>query len=133
MTAIERVETATGSHIVPPLDSAWSDLERLRWKAEVVALDSGLTIAVVLQADAVGEYMIVVGRGSATPFGFSDAAWSLFFEGLPWKFIKPLTQITVAAHHPHPKPVMETAAKRSTDRSFVATSRRHLKAWAQQP
>lgn len=60
-------------------------------------------------------------------------AWSLFFHGLPWKFIKPLTQITVNAHHPHPKQVMVEAAKRSTDRSFVATSCRHLKAWAQQP
>ena len=59
-------------------------------------------------------------------------AWSLFFHGLPWKFIKPLTQITVNAHHPHPKQVMVEAAKASTDRSFVATSRRHLKTWAQQ-
>lgn len=59
-------------------------------------------------------------------------AWSLFFHGLPWKFIRPLTQITVNAHHPHPKPVMEEAAKKSSDRSFIATSRRHLKTWAQQ-
>lgn len=59
-------------------------------------------------------------------------AWSLFFEGLPWKFIKPLTQITVNACHPHPKQVMELAAKKSTDRSFKATTRRHLNAWAQQ-
>lgn len=58
-------------------------------------------------------------------------AWSLFFLGLPWKVIKPLTQITVNAHHPHPKQVMVEAAKASTDRSFVATSRRHLKAWTQ--
>jgi hypothetical protein len=59
------------------------------------------------------------------------AAWSLFFHGLPWKFIRPLTQITVNAHRSHPQQVMVEAAKRSTDRSFVATTRRHLKAWNQ--
>lgn len=58
--------------------------------------------------------------------------WSPFFLGLPWKFIRPLTQITINARQPHPQPVMVEAAKASSDRSFVATTRRHLKTWAQQ-
>lgn len=76
--------------------------------------------------DTITAWLLEQGVGEA-----KAAAWSLFFHGLPWKFIRPLTRITVNAHHPHPKQVMVEAAKRSTDRSFVATSRRHLKAWNQ--
>lgn len=41
------------SHIEPPLDQEWSELEKLKWKAEVASDDSGLEIGV-----APGEYHI---------------------------------------------------------------------------
>lgn len=41
------------SHIEPPLDQEWSDLEKLKWKAEVSSDDSGLEIHV-----APGQYYI---------------------------------------------------------------------------
>lgn len=42
MTEVRRVVTGTGSHIEPPLDPAWPDLDKLRWKAAVVLVNTGV-------------------------------------------------------------------------------------------
>ncbi len=57
-------------------------------------------------------------------------AWALFLVGLPWKYIRPLVQIAVDSHQPHPKAVLEQAKRASSDRAFKAAATRHLKKWA---
>ncbi|MFE8961727.1 hypothetical protein [Streptomyces iakyrus] len=39
-----RVEDAIGRHIEPAFDSSWDEQTKLRWKAALVAHDTGLTI-----------------------------------------------------------------------------------------
>lgn len=41
---VTRVTDATGSHIEPVLDQAWSEETKLEWHASVVAHDTGLHI-----------------------------------------------------------------------------------------
>lgn len=36
----------TGSHIEPPFEESWSELEKLQWKAGVVKADTGLHVQV---------------------------------------------------------------------------------------
>lgn len=43
---VTRVHTESGSHIEPPLNSEWSLLCKLKWKAAVGTADSGIEIAV---------------------------------------------------------------------------------------
>lgn len=45
-SAVQRVDDATGSHIEPPLDENWSDLQKLQWHAAVTALDTGCEVTV---------------------------------------------------------------------------------------
>lgn len=44
LTDVRRVENPRGSHIEPPLDQSWSPLDKLRWNARVVEIDSDLPI-----------------------------------------------------------------------------------------
>lgn len=46
---VERVQTATGSRIEPPLNDRWSEEDQLRWKAAVVSADTGLRIELNVQ------------------------------------------------------------------------------------
>lgn len=42
MNAVTRIaHEGGGSHVEPPLDQAWDELTKLRWHAEVVAVDTG--------------------------------------------------------------------------------------------
>lgn len=43
---VERVHEDHGSRIEPPLDHDWHPIDRVRWKAAVVMMDSGLDIRV---------------------------------------------------------------------------------------
>lgn len=43
---IRRIVTARGSHIEPPLDDAWTDLQKLQWHAAVILVDTGLEIGI---------------------------------------------------------------------------------------
>lgn len=43
---VERIHADRGSHIEPPLDQRWSDLDKLRWHAAVAEADAGITIEV---------------------------------------------------------------------------------------
>lgn len=53
-------------------------------------------------------------------------AWALFLQGLSWRWIRPVVQITINSQQAHPKPVLEEAARASTSRAFVAAANRHL-------
>jgi len=53
-------------------------------------------------------------------------AWAKFLQGLTWRWIRPVVQITVNSRQAHPKPVLEEAARASTSRSFKAAAKRHL-------
>ena len=41
---VRRSDFGTGSHIEPPLDSRWSDLDQLAWQAGVVRADTGIVV-----------------------------------------------------------------------------------------
>ena len=42
---VKRVQTTSGgSHIEPPLQDTWSEIEKLRWHAGVVLVDSGVRV-----------------------------------------------------------------------------------------
>ena len=43
---VERVHTDTGSYIEPPIDPHWSEEDKLRWKAAVASVDSGIRVEV---------------------------------------------------------------------------------------
>lgn len=68
---VTRIETERGSHIEPPLDPKWSDLEKLRWHASVSALDGGIDVKVHVTSS--GSYSVQVGMSSAQGCGFYDA------------------------------------------------------------
>lgn len=77
---VTRVQDATGDHIEPPLDEAWDDFTKLRWHAEVTALDSGLKVHVedgALRDDndnlVPGWYGVTVGRTGSAAFDFRSA------------------------------------------------------------
>lgn len=53
-------------------------------------------------------------------------AWALYLQGLTWRWIRPVVQITVNSRQAHPKAVLEEAARVSTSRSFKAAAKRHL-------
>lgn len=44
---VKRVQTTSGgSHIEPPLQDTWSEIEKLRWHAGVVLVDSGVRVTI---------------------------------------------------------------------------------------
>lgn len=38
---VRRIEDGHGSHIEPPFQADWPEKTKLRWRAEVAALDTG--------------------------------------------------------------------------------------------
>ena len=56
-------------------------------------------------------------------------AWALFFEGLAWKHLRPLTQIAVNSHIESVDKlaaIVSTAADLSGNRSFRMAAKKHL-------
>lgn len=56
-------------------------------------------------------------------------AWAVFFEGMAWKHLRPLTQIAVNSHIDTVDKlaaVVSTAADLSGSRSFKMAAKRHL-------
>ncbi|MDJ0010116.1 hypothetical protein [Gordonia alkanivorans] len=49
---VTRVHTENGSHIEPPLDQKWSELDKLRWNAGVVIADTGVPLRIKLNDNA---------------------------------------------------------------------------------
>jgi hypothetical protein len=90
-----------GSHIEPPLDPAWSDLDKLRWHAGVLKADTGVEVSIVTGstkrlvgghwAAIHGLYGYNVGGSSGGTMTF-DVMWS-WINGLErgWK-LAPLAQ-----------------------------------------
>lgn len=92
----QRIHTDHGSHIEPPLDERWSDLDKLRWQAAVAEADTGLTINVAPSKarfkprgsdrwiDVTGEYQVTVLRPGVSSSGISlrfHQAW-LYISGV---------------------------------------------------
>lgn len=83
--AVIRVQDESGSHIEPPLDETWTDLDKLRWHAAVVAADTGLRVSVqaaeqytkagVRWEIEVGLYSVNVGFSATSGLRF-DRAWT---------------------------------------------------------
>lgn len=61
-----------GSHIEPPLDPFWSDIDKLRWHAAVASLDTGLRF-LVHEMDGCYSIQIENNSMSARPY---HEAWS---------------------------------------------------------
>lgn len=56
-------------------------------------------------------------------------AWALFFEGMAWKHVRPLTRIAVNSHIDTADKlaaIVSTAADLSGDRSFRMAAKKHL-------
>lgn len=56
-------------------------------------------------------------------------AWAVFFEGMAWKHLRPLTAIAVNSHIEtvdRLAAIVKTAADLSGDREFKAAAERHL-------
>lgn len=70
---LRRVIDPNGSHIEPPLDQSWSDLDKLRWQAAVVRVDNDGTVATVYEQPTPGQYGISAGRASIASFDFYGA------------------------------------------------------------
>ncbi|UAW08338.1 hypothetical protein SEA_WHITNEY_91 [Gordonia phage Whitney] len=77
---VTRVRDDNGSHIEPPLDSDWSELDKLRWKAGVVIADAGVPLRISLDdstrlsrngVDVPGIYGLKIG-GWHSARGFHD-------------------------------------------------------------
>jgi hypothetical protein len=83
MIEIKRIRTPSGSHIEPPLDQTWSDLEKLEWQAAVTSADSGMRITVTPSTSKYwalnrwwpvkGEYDVQFPGGGTGPFSFHEA------------------------------------------------------------
>lgn len=69
---VRRVSNGSGSHVEPPCDDRWSDLDRLRWHAAVVALDTGLRVRVEPGSER-GRFTIYVGSAGVAPLSFGTA------------------------------------------------------------
>lgn len=81
---VVRVHTRNGSHIDPPLNQAWSELDRLRWHAGVVQADCGVTAYITPGALStpgpfgrmrrhMDEYAIRIGARSSSSFNYHEA------------------------------------------------------------
>ncbi|QTF81782.1 hypothetical protein SEA_BEEGEE_79 [Gordonia phage BeeGee] len=49
---VTRVRDEHGSHIAPPLDPEWSEMDKLRWQAGVVIADAGVPLRITLDDTA---------------------------------------------------------------------------------
>lgn len=81
---VRRIADGSGSHIEPPLEQSWSDLEKLRWHAGVVLADTGVRVGVTTNSashknwrgDWVIDrdmYSLNVGRASYSAYRYDDA------------------------------------------------------------
>lgn len=52
--------------------------------------------------------------------------WADYLNGLPWRYIHPVTKIAMSAHHEHPALVLQYAASYSEDQEFKAAAKQHL-------
>jgi hypothetical protein len=50
--AVTRVCDDNGSHIEPPLDPSWSEMDKLRWQAGVVIADAGVPLRITFDDTA---------------------------------------------------------------------------------
>lgn len=83
---VSRIETQNGSQVIPELDQAWDNLTRLRWKAGIAALDTGLPIHLDhadIRADREGPSLrgFVVQVGTLSTALDFDEAWH-YLEGI---------------------------------------------------
>lgn len=80
---VRRVGTEHGSHVEPPLEQSWSNLDKLRWHAALVEHETGITVRVVtgaLSAKPLGRWRVVpdsysfrVGHGQIGSFDYREA------------------------------------------------------------
>jgi hypothetical protein len=88
LAGLRRVETERGSHIEPPLDPSWSDLEMLQWHAAVATFDTGLRIVVhpgCLQYKRRGRRWVDVPNVFSIQVGHSSRGSAPFHE--VWTFL----------------------------------------------
>lgn len=69
---VRRVPNARGSHIEPPLDQSWSEIQKLLWHAAVIEVDADLHLD-IRETDR-GYLVLAAGFGS--PFYSFHDAWS---------------------------------------------------------
>lgn len=72
---VERIHTATGSHIEPPLDPSWPAVDKLRWNAAVVLADTGLKLRVHVAAGSMMTKYAVTGNGFSGQHLSYNEAW----------------------------------------------------------
>lgn len=83
---VQRIHTAIGSHVEPPLDQTWSQIQKLRWHAAVVEVDNdfqGIEISKAhLSRRIMGRwvrvpdvYEIAVGSGGGSGAYTFSQAW----------------------------------------------------------
>lgn len=71
MSEVRRIRTEGGTHIEPPLDPSWSNLDKLRWHVAVVKLECDLDIQVF---ESCGLYSFMV-NGLNSPHLAYQHAW----------------------------------------------------------
>ena len=86
------VSDGRGSHVEPPLEQGWSELDKLRWKAGTVEASVGVTVHIYPGAMSTprlfgqghrihwDRYGLRIGNSSHTAFTF-DSAWD-FLNGV---------------------------------------------------
>lgn len=72
---VRRVRERNGSHIEPPLDPDWSQLDKLHWHAAVVLVDSGLVIRVEAAREKPGRFVLFGAAAYGSPYYRFDEAW----------------------------------------------------------
>lgn len=70
---VERIHTQHGSHIEPPLDDSWSEIDKLRWDAAVIEHDHGLRLKV--EERERGFVVIAPDTGFGSNYLTYQAAW----------------------------------------------------------
>ena len=73
---VQRIHSANGSHIEPPLESDWSDLEKLRWRAAVVEHDNRLPEGTIKVTEHPHNFCIQTPGSSMSVIGLHDT-WSV--------------------------------------------------------
>lgn len=76
---VRRIEDECGSHIEPPFQADWPEKTKLRWWAEVAALDTGGPVPTVRYSTGSppGGFDIQFASSSTVgPLGY-DQAWTL--------------------------------------------------------
>jgi hypothetical protein len=78
--SVTRIHTDSGSHVEPPLDEDWPNLDKLRWLAALAAHDGGMDTRLVVTLndwDVKREsFSITYDIGLTSPYSYTDA-WTL--------------------------------------------------------